>query len=347
MKVVFFRHSLLSRGGDKMILAHAGYLAKQGWSVEIQTAHVDTVFPLPPEIQIVDLGSRSKAVTLWKSLSRRFDADVVIADIIPLICLLALRNRRRLVYFAQDYDEEYFTSTLAQLFIRLFYRFGLSICKIPVISVSEYLSEIFCSRFRARVFTVNNGVDRDFFYNDPDTGLLAKKGGKKAILVLSRRDARKGSDLLGNIFSAMPTAHLDSVVLWSVGTPLGRTGLKVDAHDFGYVDESSLRRIMSSADLFLYPTRHKGFGLMPLEAMACGCPVVSSTAFKVATHEVNALLSPVGDVKSLAENINRALTEPGLSERLVSAGFELAQDFTLERSTACFAAALVSSVALV
>ena len=46
MKIEFFRHSLLSRGGDKMIIAHAGYLAEQGHEVTILASVVNTVFAI-------------------------------------------------------------------------------------------------------------------------------------------------------------------------------------------------------------------------------------------------------------------------------------------------------------
>lgn len=341
MKVVFFRHSLLNRGGDKMVLTHAGYLAEQGWDVEIETSHCDTIYTIPKNVKIRNFSTHGKLSTMMKAIMRDFNADRVIVDIIPLACCVAIRNRHSLIYFAQDYDEEYFSSCLTRILIRLFYYLGLSIFKIPVIAVSEYLAEIYRRKFGASVVTVNNGIDKKIFLKAPDTELIAQKAEKKAILILSRRDTRKGSYLLKNIFSALMMFPLEPVIIWSVGAPFDQSGLTVETHDFGYVNELNLRRIMSSADLFLYPTRHEGFGLMPLEAMACGCPVVSSTALKIATHEINAMLSPVGDVESLANNVCRVLTEPQLAERLVTAGYDLVDTFSLEHSTSHFAETLL------
>ena len=52
MKIVFYRHSLLSRGGDKMIIAHAAGLVECGHTVVIQASIIDTVFEIHPGIII-------------------------------------------------------------------------------------------------------------------------------------------------------------------------------------------------------------------------------------------------------------------------------------------------------
>ncbi len=46
----------------------------------------------------------------------------------------------------------------------------------------------------------------------------------------------------------------------------------------GYVSDAQLRALYESASCFVFPSKYEGFGLPPLEAMACGCPVVSSNA---------------------------------------------------------------------
>lgn len=126
MKVVFFRHSLLSRGGDKMVLAHADYLVEQGHEVTVYAQQVDTVFPVNSRLNIKPIDSGSKIGTLLTAFRTRFDADIVIADIIPLVCLLFVRNRNKICYFAQDYDESYYVPGLQRMFIRFLYYLGLT-----------------------------------------------------------------------------------------------------------------------------------------------------------------------------------------------------------------------------
>jgi glycosyltransferase involved in cell wall biosynthesis len=49
----------------------------------------------------------------------------------------------------------------------------------------------------------------------------------------------------------------------------------------GYISDAELRALYESASGFLFPSRYEGFGLPPLEAMACGCPVIASTAASI------------------------------------------------------------------
>jgi glycosyltransferase involved in cell wall biosynthesis len=55
-----------------------------------------------------------------------------------------------------------------------------------------------------------------------------------------------------------------------------RLGILDDVIFTGFVPESMLPLYYNTADLFVFPSRIEGFGLPPLEAMACGCPVISS-----------------------------------------------------------------------
>ena len=87
-----------------MTLAHASWLAAAGHEVSIRTNRVDTVFARDPRVSIEKPRFPGVVGTLLSAVLERLDADRVVADIIPLVVLLLLRNRDRLVYFAQDYD---------------------------------------------------------------------------------------------------------------------------------------------------------------------------------------------------------------------------------------------------
>jgi len=99
----------------------------------------------------------------------------------------------------------------------------------------------------------------------------------------------------------------------------------------GFVAEEDLPTLYSLADLFVFPSLAEGFGLPPLEAMACGTPVVVSN--------IPPLVEVVGragltvdpySVEQLAAAMLRVLTDPALREELRNRGLRRAAQFTWE-----------------
>jgi len=329
MKIVFFRHSLLSRGGDKMIVLNANHLAASGHDVTIKTNLIDSVFALDDKIKILPLKFRGKIGTILSAIFERSDADLVIADIIVMVCLLSFCNRRKLIFFAQDYNESYYSSWLQKQFIRWLNLLGLKIFKIRAIAVSKPLAELLRNRFGADVTVVENGIDSSIFYPDPLPELLAAKEERKSLLLHSRADYRKGFDIAVKVVEQLQPRSTIPLEVWTVGAPAQGLFPNIIHRDFGYVGETDLRRIMSSTDVFLYPTRYEGFGLMPLEAMACGCAVITTTAIPYAIHGENALVSRIEDSEVLTKHLTSMLNDERLSRKLIEAGKQFARKYKL------------------
>ena len=324
MNLVYFAHSVLDRGGDKMVLAHLRHLAQAGHRVTIRSNVVATAYPLHPAICFDKPLLPGKAGTLASALLRPQGCDVVLATIVPTALLLRLRNRR-VVYFAQDDNETAYPFPV-HLLLRLLYLLAFRVFRIPTIAVSKALAETFAARFGARCRVVENGVDTSIFYPARSPRLVAEKQGRKAVLLLARRDHRKGFDLACEAVAMVASAR--PIEVWTVGEDIPWTSEGLPKRNFGRVNEETMREIMSSADLFLYPSRSEGFPLMVLEAFACGCPVVTSEAVTYVRHEENALVSRVGDVQSLARDVLRLLEDEALAARLACSGLAFASSNT-------------------
>lgn len=85
----------------------------------------------------------------------------------------------------------------------------------------------------------------------------------------------------------------------------------------GDVPDQDVPALMSGADVFVFPSLYEGFGLPPLEAMACGCPVIASNASSLpeVVGDAGLLVDPV-DVAALADAIVRLLADPALRSDL-------------------------------
>jgi len=102
----------------------------------------------------------------------------------------------------------------------------------------------------------------------------------------------------------------------------------------GSVSQTELIGAYHAATALWFPSnrRSEGFGLVQVEAMACGCPVINadiicSGVTWVSRHEYEGLTVPVDDPVALGEAANRLLQEPGLRDRLVIASRDRAKYF--------------------
>jgi len=112
-------------------------------------------------------------------------------------------------------------------------------------------------------------------------------------------------------------------------SPFGR-----DIHSLGFVSTPDLPILYNAADVFVYPSLYEGFGLPPIEAMACGCPVISSTR--------GSLGEVVGNAAKIIEpenvlQIRNALAElaghPERRKELREAGLMRAKLFDWKKTT--------------
>ncbi len=110
-------------------------------------------------------------------------------------------------------------------------------------------------------------------------------------------------------------------------------GLRDRVLETGFVPDDDLPAIYNLAECLVLPSLYEGFGIPILEAMACGCPVVTSTAgcAPEVAGEAAVLVDPYR-VEDIAGGIRRALGDPDLRARLVARGREHAAGFSWRRA---------------
>ena len=91
----------------------------------------------------------------------------------------------------------------------------------------------------------------------------------------------------------------------------------------------------------MLPSRSEGLSPLLLQALACQCAIVGTTAANIVSDGVEGLISPVEDWKSLAENLNRALRDNALREQLSKNARKLAEKFNFQKSGEEFEKALL------
>lgn len=115
---------------------------------------------------------------------------------------------------------------------------------------------------------------------------------------------------------------------------INRLGLKNRLVHLGVVpSDEILAGLYRSADVFVFPSLWEGFGWPPLEAMACGIPVVASNAASLpeVIGDAGLMVDPC-DYEGLAQAIAQVLTNEELRKVLITGGLKRAQQFSWERT---------------
>ncbi len=101
-----------------------------------------------------------------------------------------------------------------------------------------------------------------------------------------------------------------------------------DIRSLGFVPDSRLPDLYRAAEVFVYPSLYEGFGLPPIEAMACGCPVISSTRGSLGevVGDAAALVEPE-EITAITKMLLQVAEQEGIRSNLRAAGLQQAKKF--------------------
>jgi glycosyltransferase involved in cell wall biosynthesis len=199
-----------------------------------------------------------------------------------------------------------------------------------------------------RIRVIPPGVDDHFRpLRDEERTLLRStipKVRKHIVLQISTGHRYKNTTQTLRVVHGLSSEGFD-VCLVRAGRPLGREEgalareLNIAGRiiELGIVSDARLVEMYNAADVLVFPSHYEGFGWPPLEAMACGTPVVVSTAPSLLEVVGTAgLTAPASDTRALVECVRRIFDSPALRVELRERGLSRAADYSWERTAAAY-----------
>lgn len=215
-----------------------------------------------------------------------------------------------------------------------------------------------------QVVNISTAVDARFqhmHFPDELTGALRERLGiRRNILMYAPGgfDSRKNFDGLIQAYAQLPERHRAAYQLVIVSKisrgdhanlmkMAAQAGLREDELVLtGYVSDDELVMLYNMAALFVFPSKHEGFGLPVLEAMACGAPVIGSNTTSVpeVIGSPEALFDPASSA-AIAAKLDELMSDDGARARLREHGLAQARSFSWDRSGIAALAAMEGLVA--
>ncbi|WP_232343090.1 glycosyltransferase family 4 protein [Halosimplex litoreum] len=206
-----------------------------------------------------------------------------------------------------------------------------------IVAVSDHTREQLGELYRfdeSKLRTVPPGIDTERF-SERSGGHPAVSEVRPSVLVLSRLDPRKGIDKAIRAFARADGTDAELLI---AGTGRLESSLKDLASDLGVADDVSflgfvpdeeLPSLYSSVELFVLPSEYEGFGIVFMEAMACGTPVIGTEVGGIPTAVADGetgYLVPRDGIGELAARMEELLGDPDTYERMAASSEAWAGD---------------------
>jgi len=257
-----------------------------------------------------------------------YPEPVVESDVIPLPNISVDRNLK---------------NKLKKTYTRLILYRGLSRAN-KIIAISNSTKNDLCNlmpNISSKINVVHNGLDPFFSWPVPNEVIeFVKKNftsGQPYILAVSTIKPRKNFSGIINAFAIFKKTAKLSHRLLLIGESLinsdsllsgVETNIIKDITFTGYVSKDQLKALYTMADFFVMPSFYEGFGYPVIEAMACGCPVISSKTSSLPEVGGSAVfyVNPYS-IEDIAEAMIKMATDSILRQRLVEKGKKQIQKF--------------------
>ena len=302
---------------------------------------IELPFPLPPNFRFVDL-SAQKPGYLWREsvLAPLLTKEGVDVFHSPVMAIPVAGNCAKIATVHEVPWLERNSGVEASRRVWLFLNVRWA---RRIVAVSERTRANILKLYPAaqeKVVVVHHGVDERFA---PASGDGREAPAPPYLLFVGAARRKKNVEGLLASFAKLPEELRRSTQLVLAGVRNAKeSGLEAKAKQLGlaeqvrfpgYVSDADLVKLYQGATALVFPSLFEGFGLPPLEAMACGTPVIASTGG--ALPEVvgaAALLVQAGDPQQLTSAMQRILSDEKLRADLRRRGLERSARFTWRRA---------------
>jgi glycosyltransferase involved in cell wall biosynthesis len=172
----------------------------------------------------------------------------------------------------------------------------------------------------------------------PDYQIISRLPQMPFVLVVGNLAAHKNLQSLSLLAERLKGRGMTLVVTGGIASPgtlrrLNDEALPQPAHYIGRVSDGELKALYETAKCLVFPSLYEGFGLPPMEAMACGCLVaVSRIPALLETCEEAAVFFDPSSPTNVADQVCHLLDNPTLQQQLRAAGVTHAKDYTWGRA---------------
>ncbi|MDI1297802.1 glycosyltransferase family 1 protein [Methylotenera sp.] len=223
-----------------------------------------------------------------------------------------------------------------------------SLILTPTLAIKAEV-EAYCTNVKAPIVAFYNGVDVSVFNQDHLVTQLPIE--KPYLLTVGAIEKRKNIETIFEMLSqlndypklelAIVGAIRDKGYFNELQVQLKALGLTKRVHYMGFMSESALINLYQNAALFITASRDEGFNIPPLEAMACGVPVVcSNIAVHLELFSNAAVFFNPNSADDLTDKIKSILDNTHTSQHLATQGHKKIAEFSWQRTAKNVAGAL-------
>ncbi|MCR5791171.1 MAG: glycosyltransferase [Lachnospiraceae bacterium] len=214
-------------------------------------------------------------------------------------------------------------------------------------------NQIYLGARAEQVYISELSIDRDRFIQNGTNkrdSIVSHISGQNRIIYVGSLIPRKGVDLLLQAVKLLEDVAWE---LYLVGDGSERQALSLMAqelgiservHFTGFLEGDALTELYAESAFFILPTREDCFGLVTLEAMNCGLPVISSkyadSAYDLIEEDVNGFIVDPYDPEMMASRMRELLSDPALRRRMGDESLRIAEKFDFRHTAAAFMRAI-------